>query len=155
MRIENANHLTLRIASVLVLGGSLSGCVEALLMPMEPSPASVAAPRRALTPQERKTISDAVLAKLNIPDAEKKNPDAVKFGLPNLVVRSHDGVTDYCGFVNKKDSSGAFVGNHWFYAKLTFNSSGKPINVDVPIIVEPKYLYPTVLDSICTQDGYL
>ena len=124
-------------------------------MPMEPSPASVAAPRRPLKPQEVKVISDAVLAKMTIPDTEKKNPDAVKFGLPRLVVRSQNGVTDYCGVVNEKDASGYFVGGHWFYTRLTFNGAGKLTNVDVSIIVEPKYLYPTVAESICTQDGYI
>lgn len=140
---------------VLVLCGLLSGCFEALLMPMEPSPAALAAPRRALTPAETKAIADAVLARMDIPEAEKKNPDAVKFAFPRLILRSHDGVTDYCGVVNEKDASGDFVGNHWFYARLVFDRAGKLKQVEPPTIVEPKYLYPTAVDSVCIQGGYI
>ena len=75
VHIRHVDGVVLHMASMLVLRGSLSGYVEALFMPMEPSAVSVAMPRRPrcqLEPLDAQANSDAVLAKLNIPDTEKK-----------------------------------------------------------------------------------
>jgi hypothetical protein len=135
-----------KMAFVLISVLWLAGCESNLLLPMEPTPESVTAPRRALTEAEKETISDAVM--IEIKDAHP--PD---FIWPHLVLRTHDGVTDYCGSVKTI----GFAGRPEFskyYAQIKFEG-GKIAKVDVKSVVEDKgENIPTTVDSLCMQDGY-
>ena len=136
-----------KVAFVLISVLWLAGCESNLLLPMEPTSESVSAVRRALTEAEKETISDAVL--LEVKDAHP--PD---FVWPQLVVRMHDGVTDYCGAVKTIGFAGR-PENTKFYAQIRLDSSGKIAKVDVKSVVEDKGdNMPTTVDSICLQDGY-
>jgi hypothetical protein len=136
-----------KIAFVLISVLWLAGCESNLLLPMEPSPESVTAPRRALTEAEKETISDAVL--LEIKDAHP--PD---FVWPHLVVRTHDGVTDYCGAVKTTGVAGRLENNK-YYAQIRFDVSGKIAKVDVKSVFKDKGdNIPSTVDSLCMQDGY-
>jgi hypothetical protein len=135
-----------KIAFVLISVLWLAGCESNLLLPMEPTPESVTAPRRALTEAEKETISDAVL--VEIKDAHP--PD---FIWPHLVVRTRDGVTDYCGAVKTTGFAGRPEYNK-YYVQIRFDG-GKIAKVDVKSVVEDKgENIPTTVDSLCMQDGY-
>jgi len=142
---------------VIVLTSSLAlaGCGNpALLAPMEPTRESIAAPRRQLNDTEKEAISAAVMGKLG------EQPRRHFKWLP-LVVRTHGRATDYCGLV-----SGDYVVGEYniidanaelrdYYAQLTFDRHGKLSNVDVVAIGESRSKHiPTMVDSICMQDGY-
>jgi hypothetical protein len=136
-----------KFAFVLVSVLWLAGCESNLLLPMEPTSESVTAPRRALTEAEKEIISDAV--SLEIKDAHP--PDYV---WPHLVVRTHDGVTDYCGAV-KTTGFAAHPELTKFYAQIRFDGSGKIAKVDVKsVVVDKGENMPTSVDSLCVQDGY-
>jgi hypothetical protein len=135
-----------KIALVLISILWLAGCESNLLLPMEPTPESVDSPRRALTETEKETISDAVL--LQIKDAHPAD-----FDWPRLVVRTHDGVTDYCGAVKTTGFAGR-PENNKFYAQIRFDG-GKIAKVDVKSVVKDKSdNIPSTVDSLCMQDGY-
>jgi hypothetical protein len=136
-----------KIAFVLISVLWLAGCESNLLLPMEPTPESVTAPRRALTEAEKETISDAVL--LAIKDAHP--PDFIWL---RLVARTHDGVTDYCGEVKTTGFAGRLEYNK-FYAQIRFDG-GTIAKVDVKSVVKDKgENLPTTVDSLCLQDGYI
>jgi hypothetical protein len=135
-----------KVAFVLISALWLAGCESNLLLPMEPTPESVTAPRRALTEVEKETISDAV-------SAEIKDAHSPDFVWPRLVVRTHDGVTDYCGAVKTTGFAGHPEYNK-YYAQIRFDGS-KIKKVDVKSVVEDKgENIPTTLDSLCMLDGY-
>jgi hypothetical protein len=120
-----------------------------LLLPMEPTAESAAAPRRALTEAEKQTISEAVSLK-----AEVQGSDA--FTWAPLVVRTHDGATDFCGIVRNPNGFAGKPSYSKYVARLRFNSAGKLSNVNVASIIKLKDdNIPTSVDSICMRDGYI
>jgi len=139
---------------VLMSALALAGCDPAVLAPMEPTRESIAASRRPLDDTEKEAISAAVMRKLG----EQPHRD---FKWLPLVVRTHDGATDYCGLV-----SGDFLAGEYnitdasaeqrdYYARLTFDRGGKLSNVDVVAIGESRSKHiPAMVDSICMQAGY-
>jgi hypothetical protein len=134
---------------------ALAGCDDAaLFLPMTPTRASIAAPRRQLTNDEKDAISDAVLRKLG----DQSHRDFTWFP---LVVRPQDGVVDYCGQVSGDDVVGEYnirdakAEFRDYYAQLTFDRGGKLAKVDVVALGEKKSRsIPTQVDSTCLQDGY-
>lgn len=142
-------------AIVLTSSLALAGCGNpALLAPMQPTRQSLAAPRRLLNDAEKEAISAAVMRQLG----EQPHRD---FRWLPLVVRRRGGVTDYCGLVG-----GAYVVGEYgirdvnaefrdFYARLTFERGGKLSKVAVVAIGKSRSKnIPTMVDSICMQDGY-
>jgi hypothetical protein len=143
------------IAIVLALSFALAGCdstISNLLLPMEPTRESIAAPRRELTGAEKESISEAVMLKMG--DSPHR-----EFRWFTLVIRPHDHVIDFCGLVSGDDIAGEY-GNtgtdlRKYYAQLTFDHGGTLSNVDVISIGRSKNdNAPTMVDSICIQDGY-
>jgi hypothetical protein len=142
---------------VIVLTSSLAlaGCGNpALLAPMEPRRESIAAPRRPLNDTEKEAISDAVMRKLG---AQPRRD----FKWFPLVVRTHGGVTDYCGLVSGDDVVGEYditdanAELRDYDAQLTFDRRGTLSKVDVVAIGKSRSKHiPTMVDSICMQDGY-
>jgi len=144
-----------KCAIVLTSSLALAGCGNpALLAPMQPTRESLAAPRRQLNDAEKEAISAAVMRKLG----EQPRRD---FKWLPLVVRTHGHVADYCGLV-----SGDYVVGEYnitdanaelrdYHAQLTFDRRGALSNVDVVAIGESRSKHiPTMVDSICMQDGY-
>src|SRR5271169_3048552 len=110
-----------KVASVLAVCVTLAGCaadVSALMMPMEPTPESIAAQRRELTEAEKTLISDTVALKL-------KEANHREFKWAPLVIRSHDQVTDFCGLVSGNDLDDRYQGFSKYYAQLAFDGRGK------------------------------
>ncbi len=115
---------------------------------MEPTRESIAAPRRELTDAEKESISEAVTLKM-------KDSNHREFKWVPLVVRSRDNVTDFCGLVRGNDIDDEYVGFSKYYAQLTFDRHGTLSKVNVLAIAKIKSDdVPTVVDSICIQDGY-
>jgi len=140
---KNALALTVSIA--------LAGCQPTaynLLLPMEPTQASIDARRRVLTDGEKDMISDAVKQK-------SKELEYGQFVWPPLIVRPHDHVIDYCGLAQP---SGSTTRQHIFYtyrAELNLDGGGKISSADVKSVAETNNgKLPTESDSICVQDGY-
>ena len=135
---------------VIILASSLlTGCMSDLLLPMEPTAESAAAPRRALTEAEKQTISEAVSLK-----TEVQGSDA--FIWAPLVVRTHDRATDFCGIVRSPNGFAGRPSYSKYLARLRFDGAGKISNVNVVSIIKLKDdNIPTSLDSICIRDGYI
>ncbi len=143
-----------RIAILLALPFVLAGCDGAMLLPMEPTRESIAAPRRQLTEAEKDAISQAVLLKLG--DSLRRD-----FKWFPLVNRPHGGVVDYCGLVSGDDVVGEYNIHDYnaefrdYYAQLRFDRRGTLAKVDVVSIGRSQSdNVPTKVDSICIQDGY-
>jgi hypothetical protein len=85
------------LAAFVVL--ALSGCARV----NQPSDQTLAAPRRDLTPAEKALLGHLLAQSL-------KDPDSAKFKWMPLVLSERDGVTDYCGLVNGKNSYGGYAG---------------------------------------------
>ncbi len=140
-----------KIAILLAGALSLAGCesdLSNLVLPMEPSPESIAAPRRALTDKEQETIFNAV-------SVEVKDPSPQDFVWAPLVIRAHDGVTDYCGIVKKNSGDPRDPGVTKFYSQIRFDSRGQIARVDVKSVAKnADNNVPTAVDSICMLDGY-
>lgn len=143
------------IAIVLALSLALAGCeptISNMLLPMEPTRDSAAAPRRALTDAEKESISEAVALKM------EQSPHR-DFKWSPLVVRSHDHVIDFCGLVSGDDVVDEYgdpaAKFRKYYAQLSFDQRGTLSKVDVISVGENKNDHiPTTVDSICMQDGY-
>lgn len=141
------------IAIVLALSFALAGCdnspLSNLLLPMEPTRASIAAPRRQLTAAEKDSVSKAVTLKLGTSDRRE-------FQWPPLIVRAHDHATDYCGSVSREDPRNGQDVSRQYYAKLIFDHHGTLSNVDVVSIDNVvSNGIPTTINSICRTDGYM
>jgi len=142
-------------APIVVASLALAGCGNpALFAPMQPTRESLAAPRRPLNEAEKAAISAAVMNKLG----EQPRRD---FTWPPLVVGSHGGATDYCGLVSgdylvgEYNITDANAELRDFYARLTFDRRGALSNIAIVAIGKSRSKHiPTMVDSICTQDGY-
>lgn len=137
-----------KIVIVLASVFALSGCESNLLLPMEPTPESVAVPRRALTDSEKETISDAV-------SLEMKDQKPQEFIWAPLVARTHDKIADFCGIVQNPNGFAGKINYSKYYAKLHFDERGKLSKVDaISVAAITGDNIPTAVDSTCMQDGY-
>ncbi len=144
-----------KCAIVLTSSLAFAGCGNpALLAPMEPTRESIAAARRPLNDTEKEAISAAVMRQLG----EQPRRDFTWFP---LVVRTHGGVTDYCGLVSgdylvgEYNITDANAELRDYRAQLTFDRRGNLSNVNVVAIGKSRSRHiPTMVDSICMQDGY-
>ena len=140
-----------KLAAIALFSLPLAACDPAgskIFLPMEPTQASIDAPRRELTPEEKDAISDAVRLKL-------QDPAQREFRWAKLILISHDHVTDYCSLVSQFDLSQRHDSFRRFYARLGFDGHGKLSSVDIVSIgAIPSNTLPSSADSICVQDGY-
>jgi hypothetical protein len=143
-------------AIISALPFALTGCeldISPLLLPMEPTRESIAAPRRELTDAEKEAISESVMVKLG----GSHHRDFKWFP---LVIRSHDHFVDFCGLVSGDDIVGEYDIHDYnaefrkFYAQLKFERGTlSKVNV-ISIGRSMSDNIPTAVDSICIQDGY-
>ena len=75
-----------------------------------------------------------------------------------VILTERDGITDYCGLVNGKNSNGGDTGFVHFYAHLTKNEKGRFVKAArravEPANRETNFIDPRWLNGICEQFGY-
>jgi hypothetical protein len=112
---------------------------------------TAAAPKRELTAPERTALSRVLAESL-------KDPDAAKFKWMPVVLAERDGVSDYCGLVNGKNSYGGYTGYVHFYAQLQKDDKGQFTRATMRAVEEPNReanpLDPRWMNGICEQFGY-
>src|SRR5712672_3522621 len=86
-----------RICYAFALTTLLTGCSGL----NQPTAQVIAAPKRELTPAERLSFAPVLAAGL-------KDPSAAQFKWMPVVLTVRDGITDYCGLVNGKNSYGVY-----------------------------------------------
>ena len=100
--------------------------------------AQVAAPKRELTPAEKLSFAPVFAAGL-------KDPSAAQFKWMPVILTERDGITDYCGLVNGKNSYGGYTGFVRFYAQLK-KDEGQFVKVTLRE-VEPPNREPNAFDK--------
>lgn len=132
---------------VFALAVTLAGCSGL----NQPPPKVVAAPKRDLTSAEKLSFAPVLAEGL-------KDPAAAQFKWMPVVLTERDGITDYCGLVNGKNSYGGYTGFVRFYAQLKKDDKGQFIKATLreiePANREPNPLDPRWLNGICEQFGY-
>jgi hypothetical protein len=117
----------------------------------QPTAQVSAAPKRELTPAEKLSFAPILAAGL-------KDPSAAQFKWMPVVLSERDGVTDYCGLVNGKNSYGGYAGFVRFYAQLQKDEKGQFVKATLRSIEppnrEPNAFDPRWLNGICEQFGY-
>jgi hypothetical protein len=98
---------------------------------------------RELTPEEKDALSAIVAQGL-------KDPEAAHFKWMPVVLRERDGITDYCGLLNGKNSYGGYIGYMRFYGQLTKDDAGRFTRIVVRWIEEPGGINIT----LCEAYGY-
>ena len=106
---------------------------------------------RELTPDEKRALSAIISQSL-------KDPEAARFKWMPVVLRERDGITDYCGLVNGKNSYGGYTGSTRFYGQLIKDNTGQFTQIAVRAIEEPdretNFIDPRWLNGICEDYGY-
>jgi hypothetical protein len=117
----------------------------------QPVQETAVAPKRELTTPERTALSRALAASL-------KDPDAAKYKWMPVVLAERQGVTDYCGLVNGKNSYGGYTGFVRFYAQLQKDDKGQFTRATMRAVEEANRevnpLDPRWMNGICEQFGY-
>jgi hypothetical protein len=103
-----------RIWCAITLTTLLAGCSGL----NQPTAQVIAAPRRELTPVEKLSFVPVLAAGL-------KDPSAAQFKWMPVILTERDGITDYCGLVNGKNSYGGYTGFVRFYAQLQKDDKGQ------------------------------
>jgi hypothetical protein len=136
-----------RICCAITLTTLLAGCSGL----SQPTAQVIAAPRRELTPAEKLSFVPVLAAGL-------KDPSAAQFKWMPVVLTERDGITDYCGLVNGKNSYGGYTGFVRFYAQLRKDDKVQFVKATLRSIEspnrEPNALDPRWLNGICEQFGY-
>src|SRR5260370_36475652 len=84
-----------RICYAFALTTLLAGCSSL----NQPTAQAIAAPKRELTPAEKLSFAPVLAVGL-------KDPSAAQFKWMPVILTERDGITDYCGLVNGKNSYG-------------------------------------------------
>lgn len=117
----------------------------------QPSAQVTAAQKRDLLPPEKQTLAPVFAAGL-------KDPAAAQFKWMPVVLNDRDGITDYCGLVNGKNSYGGYTGFVRFYAQLQKDDKGQFTRATLREIELPNRevnpLDPRWLNGICEKFGY-
>jgi hypothetical protein len=136
-----------RICYTIALATLLAGCSGL----SQPTPQVSTALKRELTPAEKLALTPFVVAGL-------KDPSAAQFKWMPVVLNERDGITDYCGLVNGKNSYGGYAGFVRFYAQLSKDDKGQFIKAALREVEPPNRernpLDPRWLNGICEQFGY-
>ena len=136
-----------RICCAFALTTLLAGCSGL----SQPTAQVIAAPKRELTPAEKLSFTPILAAGL-------KDPSAAQFKWMPVILTERDGITDYCGLVNGKNSYGGYTGFVRFYAQLKKDDKGQFVKVTLREVEPPNRernpLDPRWLNGICEQFGY-
>ena len=127
---------------VIVLFSILTGCAGG------PSPEQLAAsPRRELSPVEKKALAVTLSQTL-------KDPAAAQFKWLPAVIAPREGVNDYCGLVNGRNSYGGYTGFQKFYAQLYPDDKGQFGRGLIRAVASDEVLTVAV-DGQCEKYGYV
>jgi hypothetical protein len=136
-----------RFSCAFTLATLLAGCSGL----SQPTAQVMAAPSRELTPTEKLSFVPVLAAGL-------KDPSAAQFKWMPVVLTERDGITDYCGLVNGKNSYGGYTGFVRFCAQLQKDDKGQFVKATLRSIEspnrEPNALDPRWLNGVCEQFGY-
>jgi hypothetical protein len=76
-----------------------------------------------------------------------------------VVLRERDGITDYCGLLNGKNSYGGYTGYTRFYGHLRKDAGGHFTKIEVRAMEEanrePNIFDSSWLNGICEDYGYI
>lgn len=115
-----------RICCAFALTMELAGCSGL----SQPTAQVTAAPKRELTLSEKLSFAPVLAAGL-------KDPSTAQFKWMPVTLTERDGITDYCGLVNGKNSYGGYAGFVRFYAQLTKDDKGQFIKVTLREVEPP------------------
>ena len=136
-----------RICCAVVLTTLLAACSGL----NQPTATVTSASKRELTTAEKLSIAPVLSSGL-------KDPSADQFKWMPVILTERDGITDYCGLVNGKNSYGGYAGFVRFYAHLTKNEKGQFVKAELRAIEPPNretnFIDPRWLNGICEQFGY-
>jgi hypothetical protein len=129
------------------LAAAVAGCSGV----NQPTEQVSAAPKRDLTPSEKLALAPTLAAGL-------KDPSAAQLKWMPVVLTERDGVTDYCGLVNGKNSYGGYTGFVRFYAQLKKDDKGQFNRATLREVEQPgreiNPLDPRWLNGMCEKFGY-
>lgn len=135
--------------AVLCVAIAVSAC-GTVNQPAEQAAAN-AVPTRDLTPAERGALGKALARSF-------KDPQSAEFKWMPVALAERDGMTDYCGLVNGKNSAGQYIGFVRFYAQLKKDPKGQLMTgrmVTVQEITQEFKLMETPwLNGLCEKFGY-
>jgi hypothetical protein len=118
----------------------------------QPTQEILAAPKRDLTDAEKAALTPVLSRTL-------KDPGAAQYKWMPVVLTERNGITDYCGLVNGKNSYGGYTGFTGFYAQLIKDSNGQFTSGVLRAIEDPNRetnpLDPRWLNGICEKFGYI
>src|SRR5882672_467112 len=120
VRFAHRGHEMKRICCAFALTTILAGCSGL----NQPTATVTSAPKRELTAAERLSFAPVLSSGL-------KDPSAAQFKWMPVILTERDGVTDYCGLVNGKNSYGGYTGYVRFYAHLTRNEKGQFVKAEL------------------------
>jgi PBP1b-binding outer membrane lipoprotein LpoB len=136
-----------RICCALALTTLLASCSGL----SQPTATVMSAPKRELTAAEKLSFAPVLSSGL-------KDPSAAQFKWMPVILTERDGITDYCGLVNGKNSYGGYTGFVRFYAHLTKNEKGQFVKAELRAVEPPNretnFIDPRWLNGICEQFGY-
>jgi hypothetical protein len=117
----------------------------------QPTEQVAAAQKRELAPAEKAALAPVLSANL-------KDPAAAQFKWMPVVVTERDGITDYCGLVNGRNSYGGYTGFVRFYAHLVKDNKGQFTRALLREVQRPgeeiNPLDPRWFNGICEKFGY-
>jgi hypothetical protein len=127
-------------------------CLPALLLAGCASgpPADVlrSAERRELTQIEKTSLTVSLAQTL-------KDPGSTQFKWVPIIVLEREGVTDYCGLVNGRNSYGGYTGFEKFYAQLYKNPKGEFNRGQIRLIASSvDNVSVMATNGACDQFGY-
>ncbi len=108
---------------------------------------------RDLAQEEKSSLASIISRSL-------KDPEAARFKWMPVVLRERDGITDYCGLLNGKNSYGGYTGYMRFYGQLKKDIKGRFTGIEVRAIEaesdrKNNLLDPRWLNGICEEYGYI
>jgi hypothetical protein len=106
-----------------------------------------AAERRELTPVEKASLTISLAQTL-------KDPGSAQFRWMPIIMLQREGITDYCGLVNGRNSYGGYTGFQKFYAQLFKNDKGQFTKGLIRLIASGD-VEVIATDGQCEKYGYL
>jgi hypothetical protein len=106
-----------------------------------------AAEKRELTPVEKASLTISLAQTL-------KDPGSAQFRWMPVIMLEREGITDYCGLVNGRNSYGGYTGFQKFYAQLFKNEKGQFTKGLIRLIASGE-VEVIATDGQCEKYGYV